>query len=156
MASTELTFKILDTWLKDTPVVLYCHMWQRSLDAAPYSAGHGFVASSLVRGFVGLIALAAIALPAFISIGDPSGASGGSVGRTVTVPPAAEARSEEQEVTPIELAPTTETLVEIHRNWTSANTGLFLRYHFCACENRSDKPTETQMLVEVHRNWMRE
>jgi hypothetical protein len=72
------------------------------------------------------------------------------------VPPAAEARSEEQEVTPIELAPTTETLVEIHRNWTSANTGLFLRYHFCACENRSDKPTETQMLVEVHRNWMRE
>jgi hypothetical protein len=41
MASTELTFKILDTWLKDTPVVLYCHMWQRSLNAARQSLPEG-------------------------------------------------------------------------------------------------------------------
>jgi rhodanese-related sulfurtransferase len=31
------------TWATDTPVVLYCHSGQRSLDAASYLAGHGFV-----------------------------------------------------------------------------------------------------------------
>ncbi len=28
---------------KDTPIVFYCHMGQRSLDAASYFAGHGFI-----------------------------------------------------------------------------------------------------------------
>ena len=27
---------------KDTPIVFYCHLGQRSLDAASYFAGHGF------------------------------------------------------------------------------------------------------------------
>lgn len=30
------------TWPTDTPIVLYCHTGQRSLDAASYLAGHGF------------------------------------------------------------------------------------------------------------------
>lgn len=30
------------TWSTDTPIVLYCHSGQRSLDAASYLAGHGF------------------------------------------------------------------------------------------------------------------
>jgi len=29
-------------WPKETPIVLYCHSGQRSLDAASYLAGHGF------------------------------------------------------------------------------------------------------------------
>ncbi|MEO6597122.1 MAG: rhodanese-like domain-containing protein [Planctomycetota bacterium] len=29
-------------WPKETPIVLYCHTGQRSLDAASYLAGHGF------------------------------------------------------------------------------------------------------------------
>jgi len=29
-------------WPKDTPIVFYCHLGQRSLDAASYFAGHGF------------------------------------------------------------------------------------------------------------------
>ncbi|MBL8723541.1 MAG: rhodanese-like domain-containing protein [Planctomycetes bacterium] len=31
------------TWAPSTPIVLYCHSGQRSLDAASYLAGHGFV-----------------------------------------------------------------------------------------------------------------
>jgi len=38
------------TWATDTPIVLYCHSGQRSLDAASYLAGHGF---HNVRSMVG-------------------------------------------------------------------------------------------------------
>ena len=37
-------------WPKDTPIVFYCHLGQRSLDAASYFAGHGF---SNVRSMTG-------------------------------------------------------------------------------------------------------
>lgn len=104
----------------------------------------------LSEGVIRLIALAALALPAFVSIGDPSGASGGSVRRAVTALPAAEARSEEQEMTPIEIVRTT-TMEEAPQAYPSAKVELFQRYHFGGCENRSYQATET--LVEVHRNW---
>jgi rhodanese-related sulfurtransferase len=38
------------TWSTDTPIVLYCHSGQRSLDAASYLAGHGF---HMVRSMAG-------------------------------------------------------------------------------------------------------
>ena len=113
------------------------------------------VASSLARGLAGLIALAAIALSAFVSIGDPdpSGASGGSAGRAVTVLPAAEASREEQEMTPIGIVPAT-TMEDVPRAYPSANVELLQRYHVGGCESRSHTPTE--MLVELHHNWMGE
>ncbi len=113
------------------------------------------VASSLARGLAGLIVLAVIALSAFVSIGDPdpSGASGGSAGRAVTVLPAAEACREEQEMTPIGIVPTT-TMEDVPRAYPSANVALLQRYHVGGCESRSHTPTE--MLVEFHHNWMRE
>ena len=30
------------SWSKDTPIVFYCHLGERSLDAASYFAAHGF------------------------------------------------------------------------------------------------------------------
>ena len=113
------------------------------------------VARSLARGLAGLIALAAITLSAFVSIGDPdpSGASGGSAGRAVTVLPEAEASREEQEMTPIWIVPTT-TMEDVPRAYPSANVALLQRYHVGGCESRSHTPTE--MLVEFHHNRMRE
>ena len=32
----------MTSWPKDTPIVFYCHLGERSLDAASYFAGHGF------------------------------------------------------------------------------------------------------------------
>ena len=32
----------MQRWSKDAPIVFYCHLGQRSLDAASYFAGHGF------------------------------------------------------------------------------------------------------------------
>ena len=39
---TEVVAELMMSWAKDTPIVFYCHLGQRSLDAASYFAGHGF------------------------------------------------------------------------------------------------------------------
>ena len=39
---TEVVAELVMSWPKDTPIVFYCHLGQRSLDAASYFAGHGF------------------------------------------------------------------------------------------------------------------
>jgi len=39
---TEAMAEIVMCWPHDTPIVFYCHLGQRSLDAASYFAGHGF------------------------------------------------------------------------------------------------------------------
>jgi len=39
---TEAMADIVMRWPHDTPIVFYCHLGQRSLDAASYFAGHGF------------------------------------------------------------------------------------------------------------------
>lgn len=39
---TEALAAVMMRWPKDTPIVFYCHLGQRSLDAASYFAGHGF------------------------------------------------------------------------------------------------------------------
>jgi len=41
-ASQELVQEMMESWPKDTPIVTYCHMGMRSLDAASYLIGHGF------------------------------------------------------------------------------------------------------------------
>ena len=49
LISEELTKEMMH-WPKDTAIVFYCHVGQRSLDAASYLAGHGF---SNVRSMTG-------------------------------------------------------------------------------------------------------
>lgn len=39
---TEVVAELVMSWPKDAPIVFYCHIGQRSLDAASYFAGHGF------------------------------------------------------------------------------------------------------------------
>ena len=39
---TEAVAELVMRWPQDTPIVFYCHLGQRSLDAASYFAGHGF------------------------------------------------------------------------------------------------------------------
>lgn len=39
---TEVVAELVMRWPKDTSIVFYCHLGQRSLDAASYYAGHGF------------------------------------------------------------------------------------------------------------------
>ena len=39
---TEAMAEIVMRWPHDTAIVFYCHLGQRSLDAASYFAGHGF------------------------------------------------------------------------------------------------------------------
>lgn len=41
-ATQELIQEMMSTWAKDTPIVTYCHLGVRSLDAASYLIGHGF------------------------------------------------------------------------------------------------------------------
>jgi len=41
LVSEALTQEMMQ-WPKDTPIVFYCHLGQRSLDATSYFAGHGF------------------------------------------------------------------------------------------------------------------
>lgn len=38
------------SWPKDTPIVFLCHTGQRSVDAAAYFAGHGFVNAKSMNG----------------------------------------------------------------------------------------------------------
>jgi len=40
--NTEEQAKEMMRWPKDTPIVFYCHLGERSLDAASYFAGHAF------------------------------------------------------------------------------------------------------------------
>jgi rhodanese-related sulfurtransferase len=46
----ELVQEILNDWAKDTPMVLYCHRGQRSMDAAAYFIGHGFTNVRSLKG----------------------------------------------------------------------------------------------------------
>ena len=39
---TAVVAELVMSWPTDTPIVFYCHVGQRSLDAASYFAGHGF------------------------------------------------------------------------------------------------------------------
>ena len=39
---TEVVAELVMRWPKDTPIVFYCHLGPRSIDAASYFAGHGF------------------------------------------------------------------------------------------------------------------
>jgi len=48
---TEMVAEIVMRWPHDTPMVFYCHVGQRSHDAASYFAGHGFTeARSMIGG----------------------------------------------------------------------------------------------------------
>jgi rhodanese-related sulfurtransferase/DUF971 family protein len=40
----------MENWAKDTPIILYCHKGERSLDAAAYFAGHGFTSVKSMTG----------------------------------------------------------------------------------------------------------
>ncbi|MBI4056443.1 MAG: NifU family protein [Elusimicrobia bacterium] len=50
LATEELVKEIMSQWSKDTPIMLYCHLGTRSLDAASYLIGHGFTQVSSLRG----------------------------------------------------------------------------------------------------------
>ena len=50
LLNQELSEEIMGTWPKETPLIFYCHHGVRSLDAATYFAGHGFVASRSLTG----------------------------------------------------------------------------------------------------------
>lgn len=47
---TEALATVMMRWSKDTPIVFYCHLGQRSLDAASYFAGHGFTNARSMSG----------------------------------------------------------------------------------------------------------
>ena len=47
---TEAVAEVVMRWPKDAPIVFYCHLGSRSLDAASYYAGHRF---SEVRSMTG-------------------------------------------------------------------------------------------------------
>ncbi len=48
---TEAMAEIVMRWPRDTPIVFYCHVGQRSHDATSYFAGHGFTeARSMTDG----------------------------------------------------------------------------------------------------------
>ena len=42
-ATQDLTQEMMSNWPKDTPIVTYCHHGIRSLEAASYLIGHGFI-----------------------------------------------------------------------------------------------------------------
>ncbi len=49
--TVELTFEILDSWPKDTPIIFYSNQGRRSLDKASYFRAYGFTnARSLTGG----------------------------------------------------------------------------------------------------------
>ena len=50
LVSQALAQEIMQTWSKDTPIVTMCHHGVRSLDAAAYLRGHGFVNAKSMRG----------------------------------------------------------------------------------------------------------
>src|SRR2546429_3376729 len=62
LATVELTFEILDSWPKDTPLVLYSNHGNRSLDRASYFRAYGLTNPRSMDG--GLEAWLALAGPA--------------------------------------------------------------------------------------------
>jgi rhodanese-related sulfurtransferase len=50
LVDQPLAREIIETWAKDTPIVTICHHGVRSLDAAAYLRGHGFVNTRSMRG----------------------------------------------------------------------------------------------------------
>ena len=62
LATVELTFEILDSWPKDTPLVLYSNHGTRSLDRASYFRAYGLTNPKSMDG--GLEAWLALAGPA--------------------------------------------------------------------------------------------
>lgn len=49
-ATDELVEEMMAGWPKDTPIVTYCHVGSRSLEAASYLIGHGFTAVRSLAG----------------------------------------------------------------------------------------------------------
>ena len=47
---TQAVAQVVMRWPKHTPIVFYCHLGQRSLDAASYYAGHGFTEVRSITG----------------------------------------------------------------------------------------------------------
>lgn len=47
---TEAMAEIVMRWPRDTPIVFYCHVGQRSHDATSYFAGHGFTEARSMTG----------------------------------------------------------------------------------------------------------
>jgi stress-induced morphogen len=62
LATVELTFEILDTWPKDTPLVLYSNHGNRSLDRASYFRAYGLTNPRSMDG----------GLEAWLALGGPS------------------------------------------------------------------------------------
>lgn len=50
LATQELVNEIREKWPKDTAIVLYCHVGQRSLDAAKHLSGEGFTNVKSLKG----------------------------------------------------------------------------------------------------------
>jgi rhodanese-related sulfurtransferase len=50
LVDQSLAQEILQTWPKDTAIVTMCHHGMRSLDAAAYLRGHGFMNTKSMRG----------------------------------------------------------------------------------------------------------
>jgi len=50
LVDQSLAQEIIQTWSKDTPIVTMCHHGMRSLDAAAYLRGHGFMNTRSMRG----------------------------------------------------------------------------------------------------------
>ena len=50
LVDQALAQEIMQTWSKDTPIVTMCHHGMRSLDAAAYLRGHGFVNAKSMCG----------------------------------------------------------------------------------------------------------
>jgi rhodanese-related sulfurtransferase len=47
---TETLAHEIMTWPKDTPIIFHCHKGKRSMDAAAYFAGHGYVNTQSMTG----------------------------------------------------------------------------------------------------------
>ena len=50
LVDQALAQEIIQTWSRDTPIVTICHHGMRSLDAAAYLRGHGFLNTKSMRG----------------------------------------------------------------------------------------------------------
>ena len=73
LISEELTKEMM-RWPKDTAIVFYCHVGQRSLDAASYLAGHGFSNVRSMTGGIDAWSLAVdTAVPRYEIARDPQG-----------------------------------------------------------------------------------
>src|SRR5439155_1437253 len=72
LATVELTFEILDSWPKDTPLVLYSNHGNRSLDRASYFRAYGLTKPrSMDGGLEAWLALAGSAEEILRDLGKP-------------------------------------------------------------------------------------